>query len=85
LSEDLSDHFETARARTRTWIGNDPIWRLGRSFPGGDRIQSHNAPTLLKAGSRADSRLSNGRKAVPSESQEHASKKPKIRKGKKSH
>src|ERR1044071_7347362 len=29
LNEGKRREFETARARTRTWVGNDPIWRLG--------------------------------------------------------
>src|SRR5258705_8350707 len=29
LNEGKGREFETARARTRTWVGNDSIWRLG--------------------------------------------------------
>src|SRR5262245_25313000 len=29
LNEGKRGEFETARARSRTWVGNDPIWRLG--------------------------------------------------------
>jgi hypothetical protein len=50
------ERFETARARLAHWVGNDPLWRLGRSFPGGDR-KSHEVPSPL--GPCTDSRWSN--------------------------